>query len=142
MFFGTFTPKMDAKGRFALPAKFRAELEDGLIICRGYDNCLNIWARADFEKEKAETIKGPSRSKRTRLMQRAIFSSASNEMWDEQGRLLVPPPLREYAGLDKELVVNGVDNRIEVWDAKAWEKALAEIEAIFADTDIDEDEDE
>jgi MraZ protein len=135
MFLGTFTPKLDDKGRFFLPAKFREELADGLVITRQPDRCLAIWPTQVFLSEVAEAATGPSTKQRTRAYQRMVSSGASDESADSQGRVTVPPPLREYAGLEKEIVVIGAFNRVEVWDAKAWAAYSAAQEDAFADLD-------
>jgi MraZ protein len=135
MFLGTFTPKLDDKGRFFLPAKFREELADGLVITRQPDRCLAIWPTQVFLSEVAEAATGPSTKQRTRAYQRMVSSGASDESADSQGRVMVPPTLREYAGLKKEIVVIGAFNRLEVWDAKAWAAYSAAQEQEFADLD-------
>lgn len=133
MFLGTHTPKLDDKGRFFLPAKFREELADGLVITRAQDRCLAIYPRATF-LAKAESIRNaPSTVKQVRDFQRMLAASASDETPDKQGRVTIPPALRGYAGLDKEIVVVGAIDRVEIWDAAGWETYSAEQEASFAE---------
>ncbi|GAB3697768.1 division/cell wall cluster transcriptional repressor MraZ [Mariniluteicoccus flavus] len=133
MFLGTHQPKLDEKGRFFLPAKFREELAEGLVISRGQDRCLAIYPEATFLDIARKMASGPSTVKGVRDFQRMLAAGASNEVPDKQGRLTVPPQLRAYAGLDKDIVVVGAIDRVEVWDSAAWEHYSAEQESVFAE---------
>lgn len=133
MFLGTHTPRIDEKGRFFLPAKFREELADGLVITRAQDRCLAIYPLAVFEELTREVRSAPTSLKQNRDFQRMLAAAASEEVPDKQGRITVPPMLRRYAGLQTEVVVVGAMNRVEVWDAVAWEAYTAEQEASFAE---------
>lgn len=133
MFLGTHTPRLDEKGRIILPAKFRDELADGLVVTRGQDRCLAIWPVAAFVAQTATLSSSPSSSKQVRDYQRMLASGASDEVPDKQGRITIPPHLRTYAGLDKDCVVVGAINRVEVWDATAWEGYAAAQEPAFAE---------
>jgi MraZ protein len=137
MFVGTYTPKLDAKGRFFLPAKFRAKLEDGLLLTRGHEGCLVIWPVAEFEKEVKTVASGPSQSKKVRYFQRSVFAEASDDSWDDQGRILIPAKLREYARLKRELVVNGAYDRVEIWDAAVWDVLSPNWDSKFYDQDYE-----
>ena len=137
MFLGTHTPKLDEKGRIFLPAKFRDGLADGLVITRGQDRCLAIWPVADFVEQTQQLRNAPSSSKQVRDYQRMLASGASDETLDKQGRLTIPAPLRAYAGLDKDVVVVGAINRVEVWDAAAWQTYAEAQEAEFAEMNDD-----
>ncbi|MBK9697464.1 MAG: division/cell wall cluster transcriptional repressor MraZ [Propionibacteriaceae bacterium] len=132
MFLGTFTPKLDDKGRFFLPAKFREQLSQGLVITRQQDRCLAIWPPEVFASEVATAATGPSTVQRVRDYQRMVSAGASDELPDSQGRLTVPLPLRTYAGLAKDIVVIGAYNRLEVWDAARWAEYSAAQEEAFA----------
>ena len=134
MFLGTHTPKLDEKGRLILPAKFRDELADGLVITRFQERCLAIWPVAAFV-EVAQSVRGASSSQQVRDYQRMLASGASDETPDKQGRITIPSHLRSYAGLDKDCVVVGAINRVEVWDAGAWEQYAQEKESAFAGLD-------
>ncbi|MBK8460356.1 MAG: division/cell wall cluster transcriptional repressor MraZ [Micropruina sp.] len=139
MFLGTHTPKLDDKGRFFLPAKFRDELADGLVITRQQDRCLAIYPQAIFEAEAAKAMTGSSTVAKVRDFQRMLASGASDEKPDSQGRLTVPPHLRQYASLDREIVVIGAINRIEVWNAANWQRYAEAQEAAFAEMDEEVD---
>jgi len=133
MFFGTYTPRLDDKGRLFLPAKFRDELSEGLVVTRGQERCLNVWSMQDFSTVTDRLKDTPITSKTSRDYVRMLFAGASNETPDKQGRITVPPMLREYASLAKDCVVIGAMNRIEIWDATAWQTYSDSQEQAFAD---------
>ncbi|MGC3993878.1 MAG: division/cell wall cluster transcriptional repressor MraZ [Propionicimonas sp.] len=135
MFLGTYTPKLDEKGRFFLPAKFREQLAGGLVITRAQERCLAVWPTEAFMAEVAKSASGPTTVRGVRDYQRMVASGASDELPDSQGRVTVPPPLRAYAGLGKEIVVIGAFNRLEVWDATTWADYQAAQEEAFAGLD-------
>ena len=133
MFLGTHTPKLDEKGRLILPAKYRDELADGLVITRFQERCLAIWPIKTFV-EVTHTVRNASSSQQqVRDYQRMLASGASDETPDKQGRVTIPPHLRAYAGLETRCVVVGAIDRVEVWNATAWEEYAAEKESAFAD---------
>ncbi|MDP9094146.1 MAG: division/cell wall cluster transcriptional repressor MraZ [Actinomycetota bacterium] len=133
MFLGTHTPRLDDKGRLALPARFRSELEGGLVICKGQDRCLFVFPVTEFARFTDALRNAPVTDRRVRDYGRVLFASASNETPDGQGRITIPLPLRQYAGLTKDCVVIGANTRIEVWDAGAWQTYLGNTEQTFAD---------
>ncbi|MDQ4007860.1 MAG: division/cell wall cluster transcriptional repressor MraZ [Actinomycetota bacterium] len=133
MFFGTHTPRLDEKGRLFLPAKFRDELQEGLVITRGQERCLYVWPMAEFRALTDQMRQAPVTNKLARDYQRMLFAGASDETPDKQGRITVPPMLREYASLSRDCVVIGAMNRIEVWDADSWQRYSGEQEQAFAD---------
>jgi len=133
VFFGTHTPRLDDKGRLFLPAKFRDQLQEGLVITRGQDRCLYVWPMAEFGKLTEQMQQAPVTNKRARDYQRMLFAGASDETPDKQGRVTIPPMLRDYASLTRECVVIGAMNRIEIWDAAAWQAYNEEQEQAFAD---------
>jgi len=125
--------RLDEKGRLFLPAKWRADLAEGLVITKGQERCLYVFARGEFEAMGARLREAPVTAKSLRDYGRVFFSSASDETPDKQGRFTVPAGLRTYAGLDREAVVIGAYTRAEIWSAPAWEAYLAANEANFAD---------
>ncbi|QCX27173.1 division/cell wall cluster transcriptional repressor MraZ [Nocardioides jishulii] len=133
MFFGTYTPKLDDKGRLFLPAKFREELAEGLVVTRGQERCLTIWSLEDFGRLTERLQQAPVTVKGTRDYVRMLFAAASQEVPDKQGRISIPPVLRQYASLDKDVVVIGSMNRIEIWDPTAWAEYSEQQEQVFAD---------
>jgi MraZ protein len=135
VFFGTHTPRLDDKGRIVLPAKFRDALGDGLVVTRGQDRCLYVWPRADFERMTARLSQTTGRGRDDRSYVRLLYSGASDEQPDKQGRVTIPPTLREYARLERDCVVIGAMDKIEIWDAAGWEQYMSEHEDGFSDLD-------
>jgi MraZ protein len=123
MFIGTFTHSFDEKGRLTLPAKFREELAAGVVITKGLDNCLYVYPRAVFDEMAQRMAKLPLKE---RNAQRYFFASASDGIPDRQGRVLIPPLLRQWAGLDSETVITGLNNRLEVWHPARWAEVSAQ----------------
>jgi MraZ protein len=132
MLLGTHTPKLDDKGRLFLPAKFRDELSDGVVITRGQERCLYVFPAKEFASIMEKLRQAPASVKDARDYMRVMLSGASDETVDKQGRVSLPSLLRQYAGLTKELVIIGVGSRAEIWDAEAWAEYLAKNEESFA----------
>ncbi|GAB3130147.1 division/cell wall cluster transcriptional repressor MraZ [Glaciibacter psychrotolerans] len=134
MFLGTYAPKLDEKGRIILPAKFRDELSEGVVMTRGQENCIYVFSNTEFEQLHEKIRQAPVTSKQARDYLRVFLSGASAEMPDKQNRVTIPTNLRHYAGLDRELTVIGAGSRVEIWDSAAWDLYLAEQETSFANT--------
>lgn len=132
MFLGTYTPKLDDKSRFFLPAKFREALASGFVMTRQPDRCLAVWPKEAFLAQVQETAGGPSVAPKNRAFMRMIASGASDESADAQGRVVIPQPLRDYAGLTKDVVVIGAFDHVEVWDQAEWAAYSASQEEVFA----------
>lgn len=135
MFIGTYEPKLDDKGRVILPARFRDDLEGGIILTRGQERCIFCFPVSVFEDMTQEMRRAPLSSKQARDWTRVMLSSAFKELPDKQGRITVPQNLRQYAGLGKELVVIGVGDRAEIWDATAWNEYLSVQEENYSNTE-------
>jgi len=133
MFLGTHTPRLDDKGRLILPAKFREQLEAGVVVTRGQERCLYVFPLEEFERLADQLRQAPVTSKQARDYLRVFLSGASDESVDKQGRVTIPPTLRTYAGLDRDVAVIGAGQRVEIWDLTAWETYLAEQEQAFAE---------
>ena len=121
MFIGEFQHNLDQKGRIAIPAKFRKDFEDGLIITRGIDKCLFIFSKSEWNKLAEKLSQLPLAQANSRAFARLMFSGAVDEDLDNQGRILIPDYLRNYASLKKQLVINGLFNRLEIWDKDIWQ---------------------
>ena len=133
MFLGTHQPRLDEKGRLFLPAKYREELAGGVVITKGQDRCLYVWPREEFARITEALRTAPVTAKAVRDYSRVFFASASDEVPDKQGRITVPAALRAYAGLQRDCVVIGANNRLEIWDNQAWESYLAAQEDTYAE---------
>ena len=133
MFLGTHTPRLDEKGRLFLPAKYRNDLAGGVVITKGQERCLYVFPPAEFERITEALRAAPVTAKAVRDYSRVFFASAFDQVPDKQGRVTIPGHLRDYAGLDRDVVVIGASNRVEIWDQQAWEAYLATSESTFAD---------
>jgi len=134
MFLGTYSPKLDEKGRIILPAKFRDELSAGLVMTRGQERCIYVFSEREFAAQHERIRQAPITSKQVRDYLRVFLSGAHAEIPDKQNRVTVPPALRSYAGLERDLAVIGAGSRAEIWDAEAWQAYLTEQENSFATT--------
>ena len=133
MFLGTHSPRLDEKGRLILPAKFREQLEEGVVVTRGQERCLYVFPVAEFARLAEQLRQAPVTSKQARDYLRVFLSGASDEAIDRQGRVTIPTALRTYAGLTRDCAVIGAGQRVEIWEATAWDTYLAEQEQVFAE---------
>lgn len=134
MFLGTYTPRLDDKGRLFLPAKFRDDLAEGLVLTRGQEHCLYVWRVADFRRLVASyNPRGGIGTRANRDYRRMIGSDSSSDTPDRQGRITIPLALRNYARLGREVAVIGALNRVEVWDSAAWTAYTSEHEEDYSD---------
>lgn len=120
MLLGEYKHNLDTKGRMAIPAKFRDKLQAGAIITRGIDNCLFVFASAEWDELAKKLVALPLAQANSRAFVRLMLAGASDVELDNQGRILIPDYLRKYAGLQKAVIVAGLYNRIEIWDEAAW----------------------
>lgn len=130
---GTYTPKIDDKGRVALPAKFRAQLGEGFVMARGQEHCVYVLPMVEFQRITTQIQRSSMSNKSARDYLRVFLSGAVDEQPDKQGRIVVPPMLRNYASLGNEIVVIGVGTRAEIWNKSAWEAYLSDREQGYAD---------
>ncbi|MBV8161037.1 MAG: division/cell wall cluster transcriptional repressor MraZ [Acidimicrobiia bacterium] len=119
-FLGEYQHALDAKGRFILPARFRDQLGDVAYVTSEEDGCLALWRPEEFEM-KANEIRERARAGE-RDVQRAFFAGAMEASPDRQGRVAVPQGLRDFAGLERDVVVVGLFDHMEIWDAAAWRR--------------------
>jgi MraZ protein len=133
VFLGTHAPRLDEKGRLFLPAKFRDELAEGLVITKGQERCLYVFPTAEFGRLTEALRTAPVTAKAVRDYSRVFFASASDETPDKQGRITIPLPLRQYAGLTRDCVVIGANTRVEIWDSAAWDTYLQAQEPAFSE---------
>lgn len=126
MFIGQYNNKMDSKGRLSMPIKFREFLGNKFIITRGLDCCLFGYTIEEWQKIENKIKSLPVTKKNARSFQRFFFSGAVEVEADKQGRINIPNSLIAHANLKKECIVNGVSNRIEIWNKDIWEKQMEE----------------
>lgn len=125
MLTGTFRHTLDAKGRMIIPVRFREDLGTTFMVSRGMDKCLTLYSEESFEALCSKLRESPSAA--TRPVVRHLIGSAHPVELDNNGRVVIPPDLREFAGLEKELVIMGVSDRVEVWDSKEYEAMEASV---------------
>lgn len=133
MFSGTFKPRLDDKGRLFLPAKFREAMGDGLVITRGQERSIDMRTKADFARFTEKFQNASQTDARVRAYGRMLFALASEQVPDKQGRITVTPELRDYAALERDCVVIGIYDRIEIWEPQAWADYTARQESEFSD---------
>ena len=133
VFLGEFQHLIDQKGRVILPAKFREELADGLVVTKGLEECLFVYTPAEWAKEEDRVRNMPLTNKAGRAFARNFFSGAAKGTPDKQGRMTLPQSLRDYAKITHDVVVIGVASRVEIWDKTKWEKYSAETESSYSE---------
>ena len=135
MFLGTYEPKLDEKGRVILPARFRDDMEGGIVLTRGQERCVYAFPAQEFERMPEDLRRAPLSSKQARDWIRVMLSGAYKEVPDKQGRITVPADLRAYANLGRELTVIGAGSRAEIWNSEAWNEYLTVQEEVFSQTE-------
>jgi len=128
MFLGEYVHTIDEKGRLTIPAKFRGNLATGLVVTRWLDRCLVIYPMETWRVLKERIAGLPWTDRAARDFRRLVYASAADTVPDGQGRINIPQPLREYAGLDGQAVIVGCDSYIEVWNPEAWAEVRARVE--------------
>ena len=128
MFLGEYDHTIDSKGRMAVPARFRVQLDRGAVISKGKGACLSVYTMQRWEEKSAELATGKSIDE-LRDFERRIYPSASEVELDGQGRLVIPAKLRAYAGLENEVTVAGVRDHIEIWDRTKWREYQEKLDA-------------
>ena len=121
MFIGQYNHTIDTKGRLIIPSKFRDLLGDEFVVTKGMDGCLFVYANDDWSAFEQKLTSLPLINKEARKFARFFLSGASQVEVDKQGRILIASNLREFAGLDKDVVLVGVGSRIEIWSLANWE---------------------
>ncbi|MDO8676778.1 MAG: division/cell wall cluster transcriptional repressor MraZ [Candidatus Azambacteria bacterium] len=128
MLLGEFKHNLDSKNRLTIPAKLRLELGEKPVLTRGLDNCLFIYSHRDFELFMEKLEKLPLSQKKARNFKRFMLSGANEIEIDEMGRILIPEPLKKYSGIKKEVVIIGVQDKVELWSENIWNNYIAEAE--------------
>ncbi|MCM3698502.1 division/cell wall cluster transcriptional repressor MraZ [Paenibacillus macerans] len=131
MFMGEFQHSIDDKGRIIIPAKFRDLLGSSFVVTRGLDQCLFVYPMQEWEVLEQKLKALPLMKSDARAFTRFFFSGATECEWDKQGRVNLPSNLRQYAKLEKDCVVLGVSNRVEIWSRDTWEQYFQQSEDTF-----------
>lgn len=130
MFRGVNPLTLDSKGRLAIPMRYRNTLtgycEGKMVLTVDRDHCLLLYPLPDWEEIERKLVRLPSFNKQARRLQRLLIGHATECELDGNGRILLPPPLREFAGLNKDVVLIGQGNKFEIWDATTWNERRAE----------------
>jgi MraZ protein len=121
MFLGEFEYKIDEKGRVPIPPKFRKDLKDGVVLTSGPEKYIIAYSLTEWNKLAASLTSNTLAASKIRRLNRAVFATAFNLTIDNQGRIALPVPLREYAGIEDELVIAGVNTYLELWNKEQWE---------------------
>lgn len=121
MFMSEYNHTVDAKGRLIIPSKFREILGEEFVVSKGMDGCLFVYANDDWSAFEQKLTSLPLINKEARKFARFFLAGAAQVEVDKQGRILLPASLREFAGLDKDVVLVGVGSRIEIWSREKWE---------------------
>lgn len=131
MFMSEYQHNIDAKGRLFIPARFREGLGDSFIITKGLDGCLFVYTREEWDALEQKLRSLPFTKGDARAFVRFFFSGAAICEVDKQGRILIPGNLREYAGLEKDVVIIGVSTRVEIWSKNKWDEYNARAAASY-----------
>ena len=123
MFMGKYQNSIDAKNRMIVPSKYREELGYKCVLTKGIDKCLYIYPMSEWERFMTKLSALPSSDMNARAFVRHCYANAVEYEVDRQGRLTIPQELRDYAGIDKELVTIGILDKIEIWSRAEWENA-------------------
>jgi len=128
MFLGEYTHIIDDKGRLTIPAKYRALVAKGLVVTRGFDQNLMLFPLDGWEELAARIAQRPLSDESVRAFRRRVFSGAVDLTPDRQGRILLPQYLRDFAGINGEVVIAGMFNYLEIWGVEAWQSVRASVE--------------
>jgi mraZ protein len=127
MFLGEYEHAIDAKGRMAVPARFRSQMDHGAVISKGMGTCLSVYTVERWEERTAELVAGMAGDE-LRDFERRIFPSAGEVDLDAQGRMVIPARLRAYANIQSEVTVAGVRDHFEIWDRATWQSYQERLE--------------
>ena len=128
MFIGEYNHNVDEKGRVAVPAKFRVELKGGAVIMKGFDKCLFLYTKEEFNQLAPKIANLPFNKTNDRDIARFLLGSAMEVDFDNQGRVTIPEYLRSFANLKKSVVITGLYNRLEIWNEADWQARRDNIE--------------
>ncbi|TZE81943.1 division/cell wall cluster transcriptional repressor MraZ [Calorimonas adulescens] len=133
MLIGEYRHTLDSKGRIIIPAKFRGELGEHFVMTKGLDGCLFVYPLSEWQSIEDKLRKLPMNKKDARTFERFFFSGAVECEMDNQGRVVIPQNLREYAGITNEVVIIGISTRVEIWSQDKWENYNNESDYTYED---------
>jgi len=137
MFYGEYQHSLDRKGRLVFPSKFRQVSQENYIerfyITRGLDKCLFVFTEEEWKLQEQQFKSLPFTKAEARRFNRLYFSGACEIILDKQGRVLIPKYLKDYAGIERQVVIVGVSNRIEIWSANSWKDFYEKTQGSFED---------
>lgn len=121
MFLGEYKPNFSSDSRVALPKKLREKIQDkSIVLCKGFEKCIFLYNKNDWVVEFNKHLENPITNSRSRDLKRYLYSSASENVIDSQGRFVIPKNLVQYADLDNNIIVIGAGDHIEIWNEKNW----------------------
>jgi MraZ protein len=135
-FHGEYQHRIDPQSRVAIPARYREEFRAGIYLTRGFDQCVWAFSTAEWESYSSRYAAMSPNSRIARTLRRRVFGSTFDLELDRQGRVVLPQPLRQYAGLQEEVVIVGAGTWLELWDKARWDDMLQEIDT--ADMDFED----
>ena len=137
MFYGEYEHTIDKKGRLIIPAKFREAIKENYVekfyITRGLDKCLFVFTEEDLKRYEQKFEALPFTQEKNRSFKRVFFSGAYEAICDKQGRILLPQNLKDWAGISRKVMINGVSDRFEIWDKQVWSKFYEETKENYED---------
>ncbi|MCI9189675.1 MAG: division/cell wall cluster transcriptional repressor MraZ [Lachnospiraceae bacterium] len=128
MFMSKYNHTIDPKGRLSIPSKYREILGDEFVVSKGMDGCLFVYANETWKEFEAKLAALPLVNRQARQLARFFLSGAQYVTVDKQGRILVPQDLRDFAGLEKDVVLSGMGSRIEVWSLEKWNEVNSQVD--------------
>jgi len=133
LFLGEHRHTLDDKSRVTIPAKYRKALEDGLVVTKGFENCLFVFSKTGWLEFSEQIRQLRTLRKDARTLSRFLFGGACEDDLDKSGRVVVPQSLRQWASIKKEIIVIGVSSRLEIWSKEKWEKVEKEAASSYSE---------
>jgi len=131
-FTGQYNHSLDTKGRVIIPSGFREKLGDRFMVARGMEKCITVYSMEAWERLEEKVSEMSQLNEATRKFSRIFFATAGEVETDKQGRILIPAHLRKYAGIDKECVVTGNLDKVEIWSPERWAEQMGEEDDLAA----------
>jgi MraZ protein len=132
-FHGEFQHRIDPQGRLAIPARYREDFRAGIYLTRGFDKCVWAFSPHEWDTYSSRYASSSLNSLRARTLRRRVFGSTFDSELDRQGRVVLPQPLRQYAGLQEEVMIVGAGTYLELWDKARWDDMLQDIDTAVLD---------